>query len=90
MTQISFTSATGISIAVTKEPLQPGSALEPIYAGLNTAKGGLLSSGFDYPGRHSRWDIGFINPALEFIASGRSFSITALNEQGSLLLPVCP
>src|SRR5690606_15032935 len=37
-------------------------------------------------GRHSRWDIGFVDPAIEFISRKRSFEIRALNEQGQLLL----
>lgn len=65
---------------------QQDSPLDSIYAQIDTHKGAILSSGFDYPGRHSRWDIGFINPALEFTSKGRTFSLVALNEQGEGLL----
>ena len=60
--------------------------LEGVVSQLDESKGAIFSSGYDYPGRHSRWDIGFYDPALELVAGVNDFRITALNEQGKVLL----
>ena len=83
--QISQTTK-GLNIGIFQEKLPADSALSGLTPALDTRKGVLLSSGFDYPGRHSRWDIGFVDPALEFVSHARSFKIQALNAQGSLLI----
>lgn len=49
-------------------------------------KGALFSSGYEYPGRYSRWDIGFISPPIELKAQGNSFCVTAENSRGTVLL----
>jgi anthranilate synthase len=54
---------------------------------LDTRRGLLLASSFEYPGRYTRWDIGFVDPPIALVTSGRSVTIEALNERGTLLLP---
>ncbi|MDD2942101.1 MAG: anthranilate synthase component I [bacterium] len=73
-------------LRISREGLEFSSALNAIYAGIDTGRGALFSSGFDYPGRHSRWDIGFLNPALEFSSRKRQFFIRPLNDQGNAVL----
>ncbi len=51
-------------------------------------RGGVLSSGMEYPGRYSRWHLGYVDPCLEIVARGRTVTATALNERGRVLLPV--
>src|SRR5216683_2815403 len=53
---------------------------------LDTRRGVLFSSSFEFPGRYTRWDMGFVDPPLAFTARGRRFSIDALNERGRILL----
>jgi anthranilate synthase len=53
---------------------------------LDTRRGVLFSSSFEFPGRYTRWDMGFVDPPLVFTARGRRFSIEALNERGRVLL----
>src|SRR5438270_5752906 len=53
---------------------------------LDERRGVLFSSSFEFPGRYSRWDMGFVDPPLVFTARGRRFSIEALNERGLVLL----
>lgn len=67
---------------------QPAAAsdLDPLLAGLDERHGVLLSSGFDYPGRYTRWDIGFIDPPVMVEARGREIVLTALNERGEIPL----
>jgi len=53
---------------------------------LDERRGVLFSSSFEFPGRYTRWDMGFVDPPLVLTARGRAFSIEALNERGRLLL----
>jgi len=53
---------------------------------LDERRGVLFSSSFEFPGRYTRWDMGFVNPPLVFTARGRRFSIEALNERGRVLI----
>jgi anthranilate synthase len=54
---------------------------------LDHRRGVLFSSSFEFPGRYTRWDMGFVDPPLALTARGRSFSIDALNPRGRVLLP---
>jgi anthranilate synthase len=53
---------------------------------LDERRGVLCSSSFEFPGRYTRWDMGFVDPPLVFTARGRRFSIEALNERGRILV----
>ena len=53
---------------------------------LDTRRGVLFSSSFEFPGRYTRWDMGFVDPPLVLSARGRAFSVEALNERGHILL----
>ncbi|HEX3952849.1 MAG TPA: anthranilate synthase component I [Stellaceae bacterium] len=54
---------------------------------LDTRRGALFSSSFEFPGRYTRWDMGFVDPPLALTARDRNFSVEALNARGRLLLP---
>jgi anthranilate synthase len=53
---------------------------------LDERRGVLFSSSFEFPGRYTRWDMGFVDPPLVFTARARQFTIDALNERGQVLL----
>jgi anthranilate synthase len=53
---------------------------------LDERRGVLFSSSFEFPGRYTRWDMGFVDPPLVFTARGHRFSIEALNDRGLVLL----
>ncbi|WP_394824746.1 anthranilate synthase component I [Pendulispora albinea] len=61
--------------------------IQSLAAKLDTRRGVLLSSSFEFPGRYTRWDTGFADPPLAITARGRSFEIEALNARGAVLLP---
>lgn len=61
-------------------------AADAIQSALDCRRGALFSSGFEFPGRYTRWDIGFTNPPLVIEARGRQLAIEALNARGRLLL----
>ncbi|PWK13502.1 anthranilate synthase component I [Tumebacillus permanentifrigoris] len=83
-----YTTREGIAIYRSLEQVEIAGAVERILHGIDERRGALFSSSYEYPGRYSRWDIGFLNPALEVraSASGRSFTLTALNSRGEVLM----
>jgi len=67
--------------------LQPYSPADTALADrLDHQRGVLFSSSFEFPGRYTRWDMGFVDPPLVLTARGRAFAIEALNERGRVLL----
>jgi anthranilate synthase len=83
---VSFTTADGLTVTVERTALDPANALDGLAQHLDTTRGGLFSSGVDYPGRYSRWAFGFENPPLEFVGRGRELAVNALNPAGEILL----
>src|SRR5579884_2500998 len=53
---------------------------------LDRRRGVLFSSSFEFPGRYTRWDMGFIDPPLALTARGRNFAVEALNPRGGVLI----
>jgi anthranilate synthase len=77
-------------IAVTRRTVTVayGSVIEPLAEALDSHRGVLLSSGYEVPGRYTRWDIGFIDPPLALTARGLEVVVEALNPRGRVLLAV--
>ncbi len=61
-------------------------ALEEAFDAIDHHQGALFCSGYEYPGRYSRWDIGIIKPPVEIIGRSRKFEVNALNERGRRIL----
>ena len=55
---------------------------------LDRFRGFYLSSGYEFPGRYSRWDIASICPPIEIIAQGRMIEFRTLNERGVKLCQI--
>lgn len=83
----SFVTAGGILVSRTLEPVPYGDATRPVLERLDEQRGVLLGSSYEYPGRYSRYDIGFVAPPLAVEAFGRMTRVTALNARGAVLLP---
>jgi len=80
-----FTTKGGVIAHRTTEPETYEGARMLLVDSLDTHLGVLLSSDFEYPGRYTRWDMGFIDPPLEVSAIGRSACVRAYNDRGRLL-----
>jgi anthranilate synthase len=82
------TLATGSGVTITRvaEPFDPAE-LERIALAVNHRRGGVLSSGMEYPGRYSRWHMAYVDPPVEIAARGRYVTARALNERGEVILP---
>jgi anthranilate synthase len=80
-----YVTGTGIKVLRRIEELAYESALNIPLADIDQFKGAVFASGYEYPGRYSRWDIAFLNPPLQIICYGRDFVIDALNARGKIL-----
>ena len=85
--QIQYRCASGINVRRSSVELDYDTAMVDLANSLNSLKGVLLASSFEYPGRYTRWDIGFVNPPIQITARGREVRIDALNTRGEILLP---
>ncbi|GGK90046.1 anthranilate synthase component I [Sphaerisporangium melleum] len=81
-----YTTAGGIEVEVATADV-PESVLEEVVSSLSERRGGVLSSGMEYPGRYSRWHLAYVDPVLEIVARGRRISARALNDRGRVVLP---
>ncbi|BAY16929.1 anthranilate synthase [Anabaenopsis circularis NIES-21] len=82
----SYTTLDNVRISRTITEVKMETAIEEILFHLNSQRGGLLNSSYEYPGRYKRWAIGFINPPLELTTRENTFTLTALNDRGKILL----
>ena len=82
-----YTSAGGIAITRTARAEPREDAIAGLAGALDERLGVLLTSSFEYPGRYTRWDIGFCDPALSFTGRQRGFEVRACNERGAVLIP---
>ena len=82
-----FETGGGVRVRRTATPFDPA-LLEDITRQVEARRGGVLSSGMEYPGRYSRWHMAYVDPCIELVARGRQVTATALNDRGQILLPV--
>src|SRR5215470_4012252 len=86
MQPISYVTNGGIRVTREIRDHDYQSADTALARALDERRGVLFSSSFEFPGRYTRWDMGFVDPPLVFTARARRFSIEALNERGLILL----
>jgi anthranilate synthase len=82
-----FETGAGVRVTRTAAPFDPA-LLAGMTKQVELRRGGVLSSGMEYPGRYSRWHVAYIDPCIELVARGRRLTATALNDRGAVLLPV--
>jgi len=82
----SYTTKGGIFVSRSMTNTSIDVAIEEVLMRLDSQRGGLLASSYEYPGRYKRWAIGFVNPPLEIATRDHNFTITAHNERGQVLL----
>ena len=63
-----------------------GPAAAALVERLDRYPGVFMSSCFEFPGRYTRWDLGFAAPPLAITCRGRDFEVTALEPRGRVLI----
>ena len=84
--QSSYTTRGEIEVHVDAVPIDPEAAIEDLVDRLDSARGVLLSSSYEYPGRYTRWDMGFVDPPVAVTSQGDIVTAEALNPRGEVLL----
>jgi len=85
MQQLSYVTPNGITVTRTASKVPYKKGLRGLLQRLNHRRGIYLSSGYEYPGRYSRWDVASVCPPLEIIGAGRNLDFLALNQRGEML-----
>ncbi|MFI0369906.1 anthranilate synthase component I [Actinomadura sp. 1N219] len=85
-----FVTTGGVRVSRTATPVdseRKSDVLNALVAAVGERRGGVLSSGMEYPGRYSRWHMAYADPCAEIVARGRTVAVRALNERGRVVLP---
>lgn len=76
----------GVLVQFEEKTLPYDNAIKPLISRLNNQRGALFASSFEYPGRYTCWDIGFVNPPLVISCKEDIIDIEALNGRGAILM----
>jgi anthranilate synthase len=85
MRELKYSTRSGIGVTrvVSKVPFKNG--LKRLLKDLDSHRGVYLSSGYEFPGRYSRWDFASTRPPLEIVAIDREVEFRPLNPRGEML-----
>ena len=83
-----YTTPHGIQVTRTASTANFRKGLKHILRDLDRHRGIYLSSGYEYPGRYSRWDIASSRPPLEIVSYDRRVELRPLNERGRRLVRI--
>ena len=81
-----FETRGGITISRSRRDVPYGEAIEGAISALDSRRGAVFSSNYEYPGRYTRWDTAIVDPPLGISAKGRAVRIEAYNGRGEVLL----
>src|SRR6266581_2372177 len=83
MREYRYTTPHGIQVTRTVSRGNFRKGLTHLLHDLDRHRGIYLSSGYEYPGRYSRWDIASTCPPLEIVSRDRDVELRPLNHRGS-------
>ena len=82
----SYRTRGGITVRRSDREAAVGPAAAALVERLDRYPGVFMSSCFEFPGRYTRWDLGFAAPPLAITCRGREFEVTALEPRGRVLI----
>ncbi len=85
MREVSYTTPHGINVSRITSKLPYRKGFGRFLRELDEYRGIYLSSGYEYPGRYSRWDIVSVRPSLELAGFQREVMFRPLNERGAAI-----
>jgi anthranilate synthase len=85
MRELSYSTPHGITVTRTASRSSFRKGLRHLLRELDRHRGVYLSSGYEFPGRYSRWDFASTRPPLELISREREVEFRPLNERGKLI-----
>ena len=69
-----YSTPSGIAVTRTISNVSYSRWVEGLLKKMDTQRGIYLSSGCEFPGRYSRWDVGAVAPPLEIMRAGSGTS----------------
>jgi anthranilate synthase len=85
MREYRFTTPHGIAVTRTATKAGFRRGLKHLLRDLDRSRGVYLSSGYEYPGRYSRWDIASTRPPIEIVSYDRRVEFRPLSIRGEIL-----
>ncbi|CEG57167.1 anthranilate synthase component I [Legionella fallonii] len=76
----------GVHVESSQESLDYHQGIKFLIESIDSQRGAIFASSFEYPGRYTCWDLGFYNPPLAIICKQDLISLEALNQRGEVLL----
>ncbi len=86
MRTLQYSTPHGITVTRTRSKASYRKGLRHLLRELDTYRGIYLSSGYEFPGRYSRWDFASTRPPLEILAFDRRVEFRPLNVRGEILI----
>ncbi|MEO8371936.1 MAG: anthranilate synthase component I, partial [Candidatus Solibacter sp.] len=86
MREYRYTTPHGIQVTRSSSKISFRKGLHHLLNDLDQHRGIYLSSGYEYPGRYSRWDVASTCPPLEIISYDRRVEFRPLNERGIVIV----
>ena len=86
MTDLTYQTEGGVTITRREIPADYHSDSDRLAEQLDSRRGALFTSNYEYPGRYTRWEFGFAEPPVMIESRGRAMKITALNARGHIIL----
>lgn len=83
----SYVTDSGVTILRRSRPSDYETGTSDWIDRLDSERGAVLASSYEYPGRYTRWDMALVNPPIVLEAADRTVEIRALNDRGKVLLP---
>jgi len=85
MGTLQYSTPHGITVTRTRSKASYRKGLKHLLRELDTCRGIYLSSGYEFPGRYSRWDFASTRPPLEILAFDRKVELRPLNVRGEII-----
>ncbi|MGH9722506.1 MAG: anthranilate synthase component I [Bryobacteraceae bacterium] len=85
MRELRYTTRSGIDVYRKASKASYKKGLKQLLKDLDKYRGIYLSSGYEFPGRYSRWDVASVRPPLEIIAIDSDVEFRPLNLRGEIL-----
>ncbi|MCY0096237.1 anthranilate synthase [Hoeflea ulvae] len=78
----------GVQVTRRRRETPYADAISDYIDALDSRRGAVFSSNYEYPGRYTRWDTAIVDPPLGIASHGRKLSIEAYNGRGEALLTI--
>ena len=85
MRTLQYSTPHGITVTRTRSKTSYRKGLKHLLRELDTCRGIYLSSGYEFPGRYSRWDLASTRPPVEILAFDRKVEFRPLNLRGEMI-----